>query len=173
MAHNPRNTLLATGVERLSRSKVYQKRALYKKIAAAKKKPVAAKPAAAPATVKSKTVGGAKNGKTRQVVLQKAPKFYPAEDVAAPKQVRKTSRPAKLRSTITPGTVLIMLAGRFRGKRVVFLKQLSSGMRNARHVGINDVCRLVARDRPVQGERCASAPCQTGLRDGHVDAHQG
>ncbi|CAR22996.1 60S ribosomal protein eL6 [Lachancea thermotolerans CBS 6340] len=55
---------------------------------------------------------------------QKVPKWYPAEDVPVAKQSRKALRPQKLRASLVPGTVLILLAGRFRGKRVVYLKHL-------------------------------------------------
>ena len=77
-----------------------------------------------------KTIGGAKNGGSREVAA-KGPKYYPADDV--PQHVvsdrEKASRGvAKLRASIKPGSVLILLAGRFRGRRCVFLKQLPSGL---------------------------------------------
>lgn len=118
-----RSKELVLGVGRLSRSQVFARRGLFKGLKKSEK------PAAAEiASTKEVEVGGANNGGKRLVPTQKAPRFYPAEDVRQPKKSRKHPKPAKLRSSITPGTVLILLAGRFAGKRVVFLKQLESGL---------------------------------------------
>ncbi len=50
-------------------------------------------------------------------------KWYPADDQKTHfVRKNKTPKPTRLRPNITPGTVLILLSGRFRGKRVVFLR---------------------------------------------------
>lgn len=123
MPHKPRNSLLVPGINRHSRSTVYIRKALYKR-----KKDTIARAAKPGPVIKTVQIGGDKNGSTRQVPESKAPRFYPAEDVPKPKLSRKVVKPEKLRSTIKPGTVLILLAGRYRGKRVVFIKQLGSGL---------------------------------------------
>jgi large subunit ribosomal protein L6e len=123
MPHAPRNSFIAPGVSRFSRSAAFSKKALYKR-----KHTAVAAPAKEAATDKTVEVKGGKNGEKRTVPAQKASRFYPAEDVPQPKVGRKTAKKASLRSTITAGTVVILLAGRYRGKRAVVLKQLDSGL---------------------------------------------
>ncbi len=118
-----RNKQLAPHVGRHSRTQVAKKRGAHK----GPKTGVRAVKEEQPHH-KKVTIGGAGNGKTRLIPLVKAPRFYPAEDVKKPVKARKTNHPTHLRESITPGTILILLAGRFKGKRVVFLKQLSSGL---------------------------------------------
>uniref|UniRef100_A0A0D6R2W3 60S ribosomal protein L6 n=1 Tax=Araucaria cunninghamii TaxID=56994 RepID=A0A0D6R2W3_ARACU len=110
-ARKSRNPELIRGIGKHSRSKMYHKKGLW----AIKAKnggsfPQHAKPAAEPKPD------------------AKSPKFYPAEDVPKPLINRRRHKPTKIRPSITDGTILIILAGRFKGKRCVFLKQLESGL---------------------------------------------
>ncbi|EEF49183.1 60S ribosomal protein L6 [Ricinus communis] len=106
-----RNPDLVRGIGKYSRSQMYHKRGLW----AIKAKNGGVFPKHDP---KPKPAAPA----------EKPPKFYPADDVKKPLLNKRKPKPTKLRASITPGTVLIILAGRFKGKRVVFLKQLSSGL---------------------------------------------
>ncbi|KAJ8562602.1 hypothetical protein K7X08_031054 [Anisodus acutangulus] len=106
-----RNPDLIRGVGKYSRSKMYHKKGLWaiKKVNGGKFPTHQKKITSTPPT-------------------SKPPKFYPADDVAKPLVNKHKPKPTKLRASILPGTVLIILAGRFKGKRVVFLKQLKSGL---------------------------------------------
>lgn len=87
-----RNTDVSPYIGKLSRSQVYSKKGQYKR---ERKGVPSAEPTAA----------------------EKRASYYPADDsVSRPKISRKVNKPTKLRATITPGTVVILLAGRFRGQ---------------------------------------------------------
>ncbi|OAY44756.1 60S ribosomal protein L6 [Manihot esculenta] len=106
-----RNPNLVRGIGKYSRSQMYHKRGLW--------------------AIKAKNGGVFPKHDPKpkpDAPVEKPPKFYPADDVKKPLLNKRKPKPTKLRATINPGTVLILLAGRFKGKRVVFLKQLSSGL---------------------------------------------
>merc|ERR1712212_665906 len=88
-----------------------------------------AAPAKKPIFVEKK-VGGAKNGGTRMVRVKKLANDYPTVD-AAPKGTSVnffSNHKRSVRSSLSAGVVAIVLAGVHKGKRVVVLKQLETGL---------------------------------------------
>merc|ERR1712053_41774 len=95
-----------------SRSASYAKKVLYKR--------------------KRWTTSGEKKAAEKTGQVGRPQKSYPTDDVRRRKKTTGAGadyRPTqKLKPGIVPGSVLILVAGRHRGKRVVFLKQLESGL---------------------------------------------
>ena len=55
--------------------------------------------------------------------------WYPVSDLKSHfKRICKKPKATHISATFTPGQVVILLSGRFRGRRVVFLKKLESGL---------------------------------------------
>merc|ERR1712107_376748 len=77
-----------------------------------------------------KKVGGAKNGETRMVRVKKLTNNVPTVDAPAAGTSKNffSGHVRKVRASLTPGTVAIVLAGVHKGKRVVVLKQLGTGL---------------------------------------------
>ncbi|XP_055546324.1 60S ribosomal protein L6 [Wyeomyia smithii] len=124
--HRFRNPLLADGVRRFSKGKVVQR----KKMFALKslKKVRVEKPKVAITVVKK--IGGAKNGGERKVMLRKNKSYLPTKNIVRKRVGKRCFRNHKrnTRKTLKTGKVLILLAGRHKGKRVVLLKILQSGL---------------------------------------------
>ncbi|XP_022668193.1 60S ribosomal protein L6-B-like isoform X1 [Varroa jacobsoni] len=124
-----KNPLIARGIRKFSNAQVMRRTGSWKFV----KDPVElAKAFQTPKKVERKTIvkqiGGDKNGKERVILVKKPRKFYSTEDSLKPPKTSRKRVYRAARKSITPGTVLILLAGRHRGRRVVYLKQLESGL---------------------------------------------
>lgn len=78
-----------------------------------------------------KKVKGAQNGGERKVLVKKGPRFYPTETRPSKSKTGRVTHkmhPRKFKKGLEPGRILIILAGKHRGKRVVLLKTLKSGL---------------------------------------------
>lgn len=103
-----------------SRSQQYARKGLWR--FKGKKRPVA-KATKKPITAVKK-INGAKNGGERVVNLLKSRSNYPTKPRVAARPTRGAIRLHKrnTRPSLKPGRILILLAGRHKGKRVVLLK---------------------------------------------------
>jgi large subunit ribosomal protein L6e len=127
----PRNYELikGSGLMRFSRARMFAKKGIYKKKPTFKADKTGK---GKKELYKVKKIGGDKNGGERKVLIKKSPSLMGPERVR-PYKPFKNHIPFKkharhLRSSLTPGTIVIVLVGPHKGKRAVFLKQLDSGL---------------------------------------------
>merc|ERR1712045_454523 len=122
----PRNYALESGVYRFGKSKTYHKKAVYKFV----KKTTPKKAADTKPTFFEKPVKGDKNGGKRMVRVKRlrsdVPTYVRPGRGTSKQFFSKHAR--SLRPSLQEGTVAIVLAGAHKGKRVLVLKQLASGL---------------------------------------------
>jgi len=108
-----RNPELKPGVRRFGHSRIEHKRARFKHAKKGDTRTAAQKQASL------------KPVPTRDLTIHK---FYSPYDTPRPLKNHRTIKSTKLRRSLQPGKILIVLAGPFAGRRVVLLKQLGSGL---------------------------------------------
>lgn len=120
------NLDLGGGIMKYSRHQQYKRKALWRQKATLKPKVAVPKK---PITVVKK-IGGAKNGGERLVKLQKKKANYPTKSLVTDRPTKGSFKLHKrtLRKSLIPGRIVILLAGKHKGKRVVLLKALQSGL---------------------------------------------
>ncbi|XP_037035234.1 60S ribosomal protein L6 [Bradysia coprophila] len=117
---------LSGGIMRYSRHQQYKRKALWRQKATLKPKVQVPKK---PLTV-VKEIGGAHNGGKRVVQLRKNKANYPTKALVTDRPTKGCFKLHKrnTRQSLIPGRVVIVVAGKHKGKRVVVLKVLQSGL---------------------------------------------
>lgn len=114
----------------------------------------------APAAKAAATTGGRRYRLTKFTTptVEKG-KWYPTEDVKKPAKRSHKPTTAKLRASLKPGTVVILLAGRFKGKRAVVLTQLKSGLLLVTGKFVEDHLERAARARALPAQFVVNTDC--------------
>lgn len=123
--HCSRNPKLTSTVSRYSRTAMKRRRGTFHRIKAHKPQVKVAEKKKRFVIKKLNTQG---EPQERKVYLKKSHRWYPTQDAPRKKKSTRRQNPTRLRGSITRGTILILLGGKHKGKRVVFLKQLPSGL---------------------------------------------
>jgi len=117
-----RNSTLAPGLSRYGRRAMYVRKGVW---AIKKRNQAGPKKAEKP---KAKVVQFGKKNESRTLQRPKIRIHFPSTPIHKGLHTKTASKGiGKIRSSITPGTVVILLNGSFAGKRVVCLKHLASG----------------------------------------------